>query len=235
MASDRPSPPGGQPPDLPFLDRLARRLNADHPRPPRPEYEEPPPRMSRLRLPIEHWRLLAATVYGVVVIAMVVGLWFGSQPKPVAILQGHTAPVRGLAFSRDCSLLGSGSDDGTLRVWDLSSGHARLTIQHNGPVECVVFCPGADFVATSAGGFVSFLDPATGEEVGSVAPGTGRIAFSPDGKTLASDTHSKILSLYDVASRQVRLRLLDRQQLVCGVAFSPDGKTLAVGSYDCSL
>src|SRR5262249_42185128 len=58
------------------------------------------------------------------------------------------------------------------------------------------------------------------------------VAFSPDGKTLASDSIDGI-RLWDVTTRQpLGTSLVSSPFVGFSVVFSPDGKTLASGSFD---
>ncbi|KAK4102531.1 WD40 repeat-like protein [Parathielavia hyrcaniae] len=58
------------------------------------------------------------------------------------------------------------------------------------------------------------------------------VAFSPDGKTLASASNDKTVRLWEVATGAPRATLEGHGDPVSAVAFSPDGKTLASASND---
>ena len=58
------------------------------------------------------------------------------------------------------------------------------------------------------------------------------LAFSPDGKILASGSYDNTVKLWDVKTKQEITTLTGHSDDVESVAFSPDGKTLASGSRD---
>jgi hypothetical protein len=58
------------------------------------------------------------------------------------------------------------------------------------------------------------------------------VAFSPDGKRLASASRDETVILWDVDSRKPLATLEGHKDAVYGVAFSPDGKRLASASKD---
>ncbi len=58
------------------------------------------------------------------------------------------------------------------------------------------------------------------------------VAFSPDGKTLASGPSDNTIKLWDIETGKVTNTLEGHSDSVISVVFSPDGKTLASGSSD---
>ena len=58
------------------------------------------------------------------------------------------------------------------------------------------------------------------------------VAFSPDGRTLASGSYDNTVRVWDAGSGAPIRTLEGHTDDVLSVAFSPDGRTLASGSWD---
>jgi RNA polymerase sigma factor (sigma-70 family) len=127
-------------------------------------------------------------------------------------------------------------------------GTARLRHGHN--VKAVVYSPDGKLIATAAHDHtIRLWDAATGKEVRVLGDPDARLnayaqtrwlhclAFSPDGKMLASGDHApawnlNTIRLWDVTTGQELRRIQGHANGVTSVAFSPDGKVLASGSVD---
>src|ERR1051326_3653285 len=85
---------------------------------------------------------------------------------PVLVPQaGHSSSVNAVAFSPDRKTLASGSDDGTILLWDLETGsQLRAFAGHAAPVMSVLFSPKGKSIASMANnGSVIVWDLKTGE------------------------------------------------------------------------
>ena len=135
-----------------------------------------------------------------------------------------------LAFSPDGQILASASDDNTIRIWDIVTGQLLDTLHEVSAyrVADLVFSPDGTLLASKGGvrgQEVILWDVATRTQRYTLQGGGGaKMAFSPDGNTLASGEINGI-RLWEVATGELQFTL--KHGGWPGVAFSPDGATLA--------
>ena len=150
----------------------------------------------------------------------------------------HGNDVNSVAFSPDGLTLVSGSDDKTIRLWDVATGHQKqiLTRGHRGDVNSVAFSPdGTTLASGSDDNTIRLWDANTGTYKATLVGHTGdvnSVAFSPNGDTLAGGSDDDTVHLWNARTGAHIRTLIGHTWSVYSVAFSPDSRTLASGSVD---
>ncbi|MFM6357702.1 MAG: protein kinase domain-containing protein [Planktothrix sp.] len=159
------------------------------------------------------------------------------NPICIATLTGHSNYVNSVAFSPDGRTLASGSDDNTIKLWDVQNRRQIATLTgHSHYVIFIAFSPdGRTLASGSRDMTIKLWDVQSQREIATL---TGHskifwsVAFSPDGRMLASGSQDKTIKLWDVQSQREITTLTGHPDIVNSVAFSPDSRTLASGSGD---
>lgn len=199
--------------------------------------------MTPLRAAIGAWALAAA-------------LNPGLAAEPV-LLQGHTKPVSVIAWAADGKAVATAGDDRTIRIWDPATGKQTASQTgivreaYGGPV--VAFTADLKLVAVSYWGEITIRSVADGKVLVKIDPILDRgqksafrpdvfaIAFSPDGKRLATAGSIAAVGgphglpggtvlVWDVETGKVLTKSEKLSTAAGSVAWSADGKRLAAGT-----
>ena len=126
------------------------------------------------------------------------------QYTAIRTFTGHTAPILDVAFSPDGNMALSGSEDNTLKLWNVATGEAIHSLEaHTDNVHFVMFSPDGSMALSASYDFTLKLwDVVQGREIRTVTQGTVySAAFSSDGRHIMSGTDKKDgLRLWEVST-----------------------------------
>lgn len=150
--------------------------------------------------------------------------------------------VRHLAFDPDGALLASVGDDYVIRLWDTVTGQqVQAFSDRRYSVESLAYSPDGKTLAAGTYGMVQLWEVRSGKELRQLGlpfedvnkvQYVNAVAFSTDGKILASGCSDGFLRLWDPATGKERKAWRASDDYIKRIALSPDGKLLASSDKD---
>ncbi len=153
------------------------------------------------------------------------------------LLEGHRGVVTSVAVAHDSQRAASASIDGSVRVWNLTSGEVLALIPGTkAPVHAVAFAPdGKTLASAGADKIVRLWDLSelksdyveiTKEKAALAGHGDAihTLAFGKDADTLASAGADKLVIVWEKGKEKNRFK--EHAAAIRALAFSTDGKTL---------
>ena len=183
-------------------------------------------------------------------------LWDAATGRERAQLIGHSNAITAVNFSPDGKTVATVASDGTARLWDAANGNALGLLWHEtNSLRTAAFSPdGRLFAAGTAplatgkrfttiryapagnamASHITVFDLANKkitQQFAAHAEGVYCLAFSPDGKTLASGGRDGQVAFWDPATGILRTAISNSVGPVFGLSFSPDGRRLATAGW----
>jgi len=173
------------------------------------------------------------------------GLFGSANPGKLELVLnlGPLAPVTAVAFKGDGKWLASGCY-GQVAIWDLATAQpVKILTNVLGAVNDVRFSPDGKLLAVAGGQpsakgdlrIYQVSDWKLLANLGGHQDTVFSVAFSPDGKRLASASFDKTVKLWNLSAAKLERTFTHHSDFVYSVAFDPDGQSLISASKDRSV
>lgn len=114
-----------------------------------------------------------------------------SSNEPTLSYEGHTSNVTAVGFQKDCKWMFSGSEDGTVKIWDIRAPGCQRHYESRGPINTVALHPNqGELVSGDQNGNIRVWDLAADACSSELVPegdtAVQSISFSPDATSLVA-------------------------------------------------
>ena len=161
-------------------------------------------------------------------------IWSMKSNKPLAVLRGHSGPVRTAVFGANDTRVVTASVDGTARIWDASTGARLEVLRSGGPVNVAAFSPNGELVVTASDDGTARIWTSTGSELrrlqhnGTVNSAT----FDGEGTRIVTAASDGSVTVWSVASGREVASLHKHDGPVLRASFSPNGEFVITAGVD---
>lgn len=161
------------------------------------------------------------------------------KPEEIVLLRtltGHTKPIYALAISPDGKTLISGSNDKTIKLWDIHTGKLLHTfIGHSGYVSSTSISSNGQILVS--GSYDKKIKVWNLQSLKLLQTIVGhqhyiqKVTFIPNTSTLASSSNDGTIKIWDVRTGELLFDLTDYSGSCNGLAVNPTGEILACGVH----
>eukprot|EP00930_Biecheleria_cincta_P040620 TRINITY_DN27824_c0_g1_i2.p1 TRINITY_DN27824_c0_g1~~TRINITY_DN27824_c0_g1_i2.p1 ORF type:complete len:323 (-),score=35.27 TRINITY_DN27824_c0_g1_i2:158-1126(-) len=141
------------------------------------------------------------------------------------LLRGHSDEVTSSAWAPDGASVATTSQDGSSKLWDVSSGDLLATLEgHRDAVMAVVYSPAGDYLATGGAEGSALLWTPEGKLLQQFSGHQKEImdvAFAPDGRCLVTASEDRTAKLWNVKSGDCLATLCGHDDGIVTAAFRP--------------
>ena len=147
---------------------------------------------------------------------------------------GHADFIDSVCYSPDGKYIASGSDDKTVKIWEVETGRELRTLRgHSYDVNSVCYSPDGKYTASSSWDSIKLWEVATGECIKTLSGNNDNysLCYSPDGKYIASSSRDSI-KLWEVTTGECIKTFEGHTGFIESICYSPNGKYIVSGSWD---
>jgi WD40 repeat protein len=160
----------------------------------------------------------------------------------IRILQEHTERVLGVSITSDGKYAATGSNDNSLKFWDLSSGECLKTIRpHIDYLKTLDATPDLNLIVTSGGSndtIIKLWNYKDLEPMGELKGHTHSVndlKITPDGQYVISGSNDGTVKVWETTTRKCIANFHKHNSEVVCVHISMDGKIGVSGGYDSAI
>ncbi len=176
----------------------------------------------------------------------VIEVWSIGSGTLVKALTGVKGHIRNLSYSPDGKYIAVSNYSSSIHVWDIGTGRLYKTFTTDeGSINFLTYSPDGQYIALAFNkeigktgehqGTIEIWDVTKGKRIKNITSESPNhlirtLAYSPDGKYIASGGYEGVVRLWDSATG-AQIKVFDNQpnKFISSIVFSPDGKYMASG------